>query len=167
MRTSRLFSLTGECPRCSNSYWGTCLGLDIISYWLLSTCDISRYIAVDASCPTQLSSVNVVWNNWHLFEPWRLTTGQGWFIIKSIQISSTFNETASNEVRYQINMKFSWNPAGDHSTGIVVLSRIGVMYSTRVNSIAYILLTITQVPLPQLGENPYQMMDSFGRYWPI
>jgi len=54
-------------------------------------------------------------------------------------------------------MRFPWNPAKDDRTGILVLSRIGVMYSTRVNSVPYILLTFTQAPLPLLSENPEQV----------
>jgi len=154
MLRSRLFSLTREYPRCSDCYWGNSLISHIIAYWPSYAWHISRYVAVNASSPTQLSSVNVVRNNWHLFKPWRLMTGQGYCIIKSSPINCTLNEYASNEARYTINTRFPWNPAKDHSTGTLISSRIGVMYCTWVNSVAYMLLTVTQVPFPLLGENP-------------
>jgi len=149
-----LLSLTRECPWFSDSNWGNGLRSHIIAYWLSSAWHVSRYIAVDASCPTQLSSVNVVRNDWHLFKLWRLTTGQGFWIIKSIQNDCALNESARNEARYFIDPRFAWNPTKHHITGILVVSRIGAMYSMRANSIAYIFLTIKQVPLPLLGENP-------------
>jgi len=154
MLRSRVFSLTRECPRCSDSDWGNGVRSQKIAYWLSSAWHISRCIAVDVSSPTYLSSVNVVRNHWHHLKPWRLTTGQGYSIVKSIQIHCTFDESASNEASYQIDKKFPWIPAKDHSTGILVLHRIGFMYSTQVNSVAYTPLTIQQVPLPVLGEIP-------------
>ena len=154
MLGSRLCSPTGECPRCSDSYWGNSLRSHIIAYWLSSAWHVSRYLVVDASSPTYHSSVNLVRNDWDFFKLWKPTTSQGYCIIKSIQINCTINESTTNEARYQIDTRFPWNPTKDHRTGILVLSRIGVMYSTQVNSIPYIILTITQVPLPLLEENP-------------
>jgi len=110
------FFLTRECQRCSNPQ-GKGLRSRVIAYWLASAWHVSRFIAVNVSSPTQLSSVNVVRYNWHLFKRWRLTTGQGYCIIKSIQINYTVNESTSNEARYHIDMRLPWNPAKDHRTG--------------------------------------------------
>jgi len=75
-------------------------------------------------------------------------------MINSIQIHCGFNESASNEAHYQIDTRFPSNQANDHRTGILALPRIEVMYSMRGNFVAYTLLTIKQVPLPLLRENP-------------
>ena len=62
----------------------------------------------------------MVRNNWHLFKPWRLMTGQGYCIIKSVlplRYPWILNESASNEVHCHIDTWHFWNPAKDHWTG--------------------------------------------------
>jgi len=66
--------------------------------------------------------MSVVRNNWHLFNPWRLTTTQGFCITKSVLplwYSWTVNESTSNGARYQIDTRLFWNPAKDHQTGLL------------------------------------------------
>jgi len=154
MLRSTLFSLTWECVRCSDSYCWNGLRSHTIAYWLSSAWHVSCYIAVDASNPTQLNSANMTRNNWHLCMPWRLMTGQGYSIIKSTRIHWTFNDSASNEARNQIDTRFPWYPAKDHRTGILITSWIGIVYSTQVNSVTFILWTFKQGTLPPVRANP-------------
>ena len=113
-------SPAGECRICSAFNWGSSLRSHIIAYWLLSAWHLSHCSAVDVSSPTYNCSMSVLRNNCHLFKPWRLTTGQGYCIIKSVlplRYSWTVNESASNEGWYQIDTRLFWYPAKNHQTG--------------------------------------------------
>lgn len=64
-----------------------CKRLQILHFcmWVIF-CRTSYSQKLHLPCRSHFSSLmNVIRNNWHLFKPWRLTTGQGDFILKSVQ----------------------------------------------------------------------------------